>query len=136
MNNKLIIEIHSFSFKKSGIPKDNSGNGGGFVFDCRALPNPGRFDEYRTFTGLDRPVIDFLKNEAAVGSFLENVIKIIDQTVENYLQRGFSHLMVNFGCTGGQHRSVYSAEFTKSHLESTFPVQVILEHDMANFWNR
>ncbi len=136
MEKKLIIEIHSFSFKKSGIPKDNSGNGGGFVFDCRALPNPGRYDEYRALTGLDRPVIDFLKKEKAVGSFLENVAKIIDQAVENYLQRGFSHLMVNFGCTGGQHRSVYSAEFTKSHLESSFSVHVDLKHDMAGFWNR
>jgi RNase adaptor protein for sRNA GlmZ degradation len=136
MNNKLIIEIHSFSYKKSGIPKDNSGNGGGFVFDCRALPNPGRYEEYRTLTGLDQPVIDFLKKETAVDSFLDNVTKIVDQAVGNYLERNFSHLMVSFGCTGGQHRSVFSAEYLKSHLESSFPVHINLKHDMANFWNR
>lgn len=134
MDKKLTVEIFSFSYKRGSIPIDNSGNGGGFVFDCRALPNPGRYDEYRTLTGLDQPVIDFLKKEPAVDFFLENVIKIIDQAVENYLHRNFSHLMISFGCTGGQHRSVYSAEYLKSYLESSFPVHVILKHNMANLW--
>jgi len=134
MDKKLTVEIYSFSYKKSGIPMGNSVNGGGFVFDCRALPNPGRYDEYRTLTGLDQSVIDFLKKESAVDSFLENVINIVDQSVENYLQRNFSHLMVSFGCTGGQHRSVFSAEYLKSHIESSYPVHIILKHNMANFW--
>ncbi len=134
MDNKLTVEIYSFSYKKGSIPVDNSGNGGGFVFDCRALPNPGRYDEYRTLTGLDQPVIDFLKKESAVDFFLDNVMNIVDQAVENYLQRNFSNLMVSFGCTGGQHRSVFSAEHLKSHLEFSFPVHIILKHNMANLW--
>ncbi len=136
MDKKLTIEIFSFSYKKGGLPKDSSENGGGFVFDCRALPNPGRYEEYRKLSGLDKPVIGFLKKEPAVDYFLGNVTKIVDQAVENYLHRGFEHLMVSFGCTGGQHRSVFSAEALKSHLESSYPVHVELKHTMANFWLR
>jgi len=126
----LTIEINSFSYKKSGIPKDTSGHGGGFVFDCRALPNPGRYPEYRSLTGKDEPVIRFLEKEPAISEFLEHVFKIVGQAIENYLERGFDHLSLNFGCTGGQHRSVYCAESLYTFINEKYPVKIILRHRM------
>ena len=126
---KLKIRISSFSYKKGGIPVDLSGNGGGHVFDCRALPNPGRIESLKDFTGKDRIIIDYLEEQTAVGEFLENVYHIVEQSVENYRQRNFSDLMVNFGCTGGQHRSVYCAEKLKQHLEKKFDVAIELSHN-------
>lgn len=124
----LNIRIRSFSYKK-GIPEDASGNGGGFVFDCRGILNPGRLEEFKTQSGRDLGVIQYLESETRMADFLESVFKLIDLTVEDYLQRGFTNLEVNFGCTGGQHRSVYSADALKKHLEEKFPqVQIHLNH--------
>ena len=123
----LTVRITSFSYKK-GIPDDLTGNGGGFVFDCRAIHNPGRYAEYKQFTGMDEPVIEFLDKEEAMQEFLDHVYGIVDYSVEKYLSRGFTHLMVSFGCTGGQHRSVYSAEHLAAHLHSKYGVRIVLEH--------
>lgn len=123
----LTVHVTSFSYKK-GIPDDLSGNGGGFVFDCRAIHNPGRYNEYKQLTGRDRPVIAFLDKEEPMQEFLAHVYGIVDYSVEKYLSRGFTHLMVSFGCTGGQHRSVYSAEHLAEHLSDKYGVKVVLEH--------
>ena len=123
----LTVEINSFSFRK-GIPDDLSGNGGGFVFDCRAIHNPGRYEQYKSFTGRDKPVIDFLDATDDMALFLTHVYALVDQAVERYLARGFSHLMVSFGCTGGQHRSVYAAEHLAQHLREKYPVHILLNH--------
>ena len=128
----LTVTVTSFSFKQ-GLPDDPSGNGGGHIFDCRALPNPGRYPEYKTYTGKDRPVIEFLQREPAVGQFLANVEAIVSQSVDKYLERNFSNLMVSFGCTGGQHRSVYCAEQLAAHLVKTYPqINVIIHHREQN----
>lgn len=125
--NKLTVRVFSFSFKK-GYPPDKSGNGGGFVFDCRALPNPGRFDQYKLLTGKDQPVIDFLEDHKEIAGFLDQVQAIVGPAVENYIERGFSNLMVNFGCTGGRHRSVYCAEKIADFLRNKYDCRVVLRH--------
>ena len=116
----LEINIISFSYKLSGIPKDKSGHGGGFVFDCRFIENPGRIDEFKQYNGMDESVIKFLESQSSMNDFLENVFKIVDASIENYLEREFTYLMISFGCTGGQHRSVYAAEKTKEHIEQKY----------------
>lgn len=124
----LTVRVTSFSYKK-GIPPDPSGNGGGFVFDCRAMENPGRYEEYRSLTGLDAPVIDFLEDQGEVQVYLDACHSLVDPAVATYLVRGFSSLAVNFGCTGGRHRSVYCAEHMAIHLKEMFPeIHVILNH--------
>ncbi len=123
----LVVTVTSFSYKK-GLPEDNSGNGGGFVFDCRALHNPGRYEEYRHLTGMDAPVIEFLDGCADTGRFLESAYSLTDSSVERYLSRGFTSLCVSFGCTGGRHRSVYCAEHLAAHLAEKYPVTVRLVH--------
>jgi aminoglycoside/choline kinase family phosphotransferase len=129
----LTVSVNSFSFR-NGPPADYSGNGGGFVFDCRALPNPGRYDHYKKFTGLDEPVIQFLDREPAVARFLQNAIKLVDQSIKEYQQRGFSNLQVNFGCTGGQHRSVFCASRLAAWLEENYSLKVNTSHtEMKNF---
>jgi len=125
---QLTISIRSFSYKK-GIPEDPSGNGGGFVFDCRSLPNPGRYAEYKLLTGKDPQVIDYLFHSKEVESFKDSVFQIVKGSIENYLERKFTHLMVNFGCTGGQHRSVFMAESLAHQIQLQYPhVRIILKH--------
>ncbi len=123
----LIVSINSFSYKKN-IPADESGNGGGFIFDCRSLLNPGRFEEYKTLTGNDKKVMDFLEQRTRTNDFLNGVYDIIDISVEDYIKRGFKNLMINFGCTGGQHRSVYAAEQTAKHLINKYNLKVNVQH--------
>jgi aminoglycoside/choline kinase family phosphotransferase len=123
----LVVTINSFSYKK-GIPGDITGNGGGFVFDCRGILNPGRFEEYKKYHGKDKEVRDFLEQRTKMVDFLNSIFDIVDITVEEYIKRGFSNLMVSFGCTGGQHRSVYAAEALGRHLKNKFGVRVELNH--------
>ena len=124
---RLTVKVYSFSYKR-GIPEDYSGNGGGFVFDCRGLNNPGRFDEYKPLTGLDTEVIEFLESKSDIRQFMDNCFGLVDVTVREYLIRGFSSLTVSFGCTGGRHRSVYGAQHMAEHLAATFPIDVELIH--------
>jgi hypothetical protein len=125
---KLEVRVSSFSFKK-GIPQDLSGNGGGYVFDCRSIHNPGRYAPYKSLTGRDKPVIDFLEEDGEILGFLEHVYGVVDPHVETYASRGFTSLMVSFGCTGGQHRSVYCAEHLAHHLADKYPnVRIRLTH--------
>lgn len=128
---QLTVKVMSFSYRK-GIPEDNSGNGGGYVFDCRYVHNPGRYDEYKPLTGLDKPVIDFLENDGEITEFLSHVYALTDAHVKRYLERGFTSLMICFGCTGGQHRSVYSAQHTAEHIHNKFGVRVELLHREQN----
>jgi aminoglycoside/choline kinase family phosphotransferase len=132
-NTALVVEINSFSYKKA-IPVDPSENGGGFMFDMRGILNPGRIDEYKKQTGRDKPVQDFLEQNTRMGKYLNSVWDLIDITVEDYLKRGFSNLMINFGCTGGQHRSVYAAEQTARHLRNKYKVKVNLTHTNNHNW--
>jgi len=129
----LLIEVNSFSYKKS-IPTDDSDNGGGFVFDMRGILNPGRFEEYKSLNGRDKPVQDFLEQRTRMNEFLNSVWDLIDITVEDYLKRDFKHLQINFGCTGGQHRSVYAAEQTARHLRNKYKVKVVLNHANQGSW--
>jgi aminoglycoside/choline kinase family phosphotransferase len=124
---EMTVRITSFSYKK-GVPQDPSGNGGGYVFDCRAVHNPGRYDKYKTLTGKDPEVVTFFEEESEMEDFLRPVFNLVDQSVEKYLERKFNHLMVNFGCTGGQHRSVYAAERLSEHLKNKYPVRVVTFH--------
>ena len=123
----LVVRVFSFSYKK-GIPADTSGNGGGYVFDCRSTHNPGRYEPYKHLTGLDTPVIRFLEDDGEILTFLESVYRLADAHVERYIQRGFTDLMFSFGCTGGQHRSVYSAQHLAEHLNAKYGIEVRLEH--------
>lgn len=130
----LVVNISSFSFIKNGYPKDDTGNGGGFVFDMRGILNPGRFDEYKHLSGLDKPVKDFLEQQTKMPEFLNSMFSIVDISVEEYIKRGFEHLSVNFGCTGGQHRSVYAAEALARHLRNKFKVKITLTHSNKENW--
>lgn len=123
----LVVRVFSFSYKK-GIPADTSGNGGGYVFDCRSTHNPGRYEPYKKITGLDAPVIDFLEENGEILTFLDSVYKLADFHCARYIERGFTDLMFSFGCTGGQHRSVYSAQHLAEHLNQKFGIEVHLEH--------
>lgn len=123
----LIVKISSFSYK-NGIPPDESGNGGGFVFDCRGILNPGRIQEYKTQTGRDKAVKDYLEQQTKISEFLNSVFDIVDISVEDYIKRDFESLSISFGCTGGQHRSVYAADALARHLKNKFKVKIELKH--------
>lgn len=124
---KLTVRIVSFSFKK-GIPEDPTGNGGGFVFDCRAIPNPGIYEEYKNVTGMDEVVIKYMENVEATALFKKNIQNIVNQSVTRYIEREFTDFLICFGCTGGQHRSVYFAEEIAKYIHTNFPVNIKLEH--------
>lgn len=123
----LTVKVMSFAYKK-GIPEDSTGNGGGYVFDCRAVHNPGKYEQYKPLTGLDEPVIRFLEDDGEIFPFLAHAYALADASVKRYMERGFTHLSVCFGCTGGQHRSVYAAQHTAEHIHEKFGVRVELIH--------
>jgi aminoglycoside/choline kinase family phosphotransferase len=123
----LVVQIVSFSFHR-GLPKDESGNGGGFVFDGRSLPNPGREERFKALSGRDGPVIEYLNQQESVHQFMASVMSLVDASVSNFQQRGFKHLMLSFGCTGGQHRSVYLAEQVAKRLRGRPGVEVVVTH--------
>ena len=123
----LVVKICSFSYRQD-LPEDESGNGGGFIFDCRGLLNPGRIEEFKTMHGRDKQVVDYLEQQTKMFDFLNSVFDIVDITVEEYIRRGFESLMVSFGCTGGQHRSVYAADALARHLRNKFKVKIDLKH--------
>jgi aminoglycoside/choline kinase family phosphotransferase len=124
---RLEVHVWSFAYKK-GIPPDKSGNGGGYVFDCRSINNPGKYEHYRQFNGNDPEVIKFLEDDGEVLTFLDSVYKLVDAHVKRFIERKFTHMQVSFGCTGGQHRSVYCAEHLAAHLAHRFDVKVTLSH--------
>ncbi|MBY0346941.1 MAG: phosphotransferase [Hydrotalea flava] len=129
----LRVEINSFSYRE-GIPADTTDNGGGFVFDMRGILNPGRINAYKHLSGMDKPVQDFLEQQTQMNVFLNSVWDVIDITIQEYMQRGFHHLQINFGCTGGQHRSVYAAEQTARHLRNKYNLKVQLNHTNRANW--
>ncbi|HET7898382.1 MAG TPA: RNase adapter RapZ, partial [Flavisolibacter sp.] len=123
----LVVKVCSFSYKK-GLPEDSSIHGGGFVFDCRGIDNPGRHVEYKEIHGRDRPVMEYLERQTRMQDFLNSAFDLVDLTIEEYIRRGFDHLSINFGCTGGQHRSVYAADAMAKHLRSKYKVKVDICH--------
>lgn len=129
----LTVVVSSFSFHRGPL-QDDSGNGGGFVFDARSLPNPGREERFKTLTGRDQAVIEYLAGQPSVLQFLASAMSLVDASVSDYLRRGFKHLMVSFGCTGGQHRSVYLAEQVAKHLDGRSGVRVVLQHREREKW--
>ena len=124
---RLEVHICSFAYKK-GIPADNTGNGGGYVFDCRSVNNPGKYEHYRQLNGNDPEVIKFLEDDGEVLTFLDSVYKLVDAHVKRFIERKFTHLQVCFGCTGGQHRSVYCAEHLAKHLSGKFDIKITVTH--------
>ncbi len=130
---QLVVHIKSFSFLKSGYPKNESTNGGGFVFDCRGILNPGRIEQHKKETGRDKPVQDYLTENTRMDEYLTGVFSTVDISVEDYIKRNFEILEVNFGCTGGQHRSVYAADALARHLKNKYAVKTIVKHVEQNF---
>lgn len=135
-DNQLVVDIYSFSFKK-GTAHDTSGNGGGYIFDCRGILNPGRIEEYKSQTGMDKPVQDYLENYTTMPQFLEHIQSILTISLDDYIARGFNHLNISFGCTGGQHRSVYAAEKMYNFIKNKYPNVVVnkchLEQEENNY---
>ena len=130
-DHRLEVQVYSFAYKK-GIPADTTGNGGGYVFDCRSVNNPGKYEYYRQFNGTDPEVIKFLEDDGEVTVFLDSVYKLVDAHVQRFIERKFTHLQVCFGCTGGQHRSVYCAEHLARHLADKFNIKVVVTHRELN----
>ena len=130
-DHRLSVHIYSFAYKK-GIPADNTGNGGGYVFDCRSVNNPGKYEYYRQFNGTDPEVIKFLEDDGEVLTFLDSVYKMVDAHAKRFIERRFTNLQVCFGCTGGQHRSVYCAEHLARHLMDKFDIKVTITHRELN----
>lgn len=130
---KLKVKVISFSYK-NGLPEDKTGNGGGYIFDCRGIHNPGRYEPYKTQTGKDESVKDFLRQESKINEFLKYVFSLVDLSIDDYLSRGFENLMIGFGCTGGQHRSVFSAEALTEHLQEKYNLNVELIHREEKNW--
>ena len=130
-NSTLVVRVNSFSFKK-GIPIDDSGNGGGYVFDCRATHNPGRYEPYKKLTGLDPEVIEFLESDGEILVQLESMYRLVDFHVNRYIERGFTNLMISCGCTGGQHRSVYCAQHIAEYINSKYGVKTMVNHREQN----
>ncbi len=128
----LLVTVNSFSFIKSGYPNDKTANGGGHVFDCRGILNPGRIEEFKKLTGRDKPVKDYLEQKTRMPEFLNSVYNVVDISVEDYITRGFESLAINFGCTGGQHRSVYAADAVARHLRNKYGVKINLNHMEQN----
>ncbi len=124
----LVVKVNSFSYKINGYPADVTEHGGGFVFDCRGILNPGRIEEFKSLNGRDKAVKDFLEQQTKMPEFLNSVYNLIDIAVEDYIRRGFETLTINFGCTGGQHRSVYAADAVVRHLRNKFGVKIELNH--------
>ena len=124
---KLNLLVQGFSYKQ-GLPQDNSGNGGGFVFDCRGVLNPGRFEEYKKLTGRDQPVIEFLESKTKIHEFLTAAQAIVSISIDDYLARGFENLMISFGCTGGQHRSVYSTDAMAKFIKEKYNIDAMVHH--------
>ena len=135
MDNQLTIRINSFSYKK-GLPKDDSGNGGGFIFDCRFLPNPGRLDEYKSLTGNDREVINYFQQFPEMQWFVQHTLDMLRPVIDNYEEREFTDLMVSFGCTGGQHRSVYCANAIFFALKEESNAIIKLSHRELNLHSK
>ncbi|WP_128330433.1 RNase adapter RapZ [Apibacter sp. HY039] len=134
MNKPLEITVQSFSYRK-GYPEDSTGNGGGYVFDCRGILNPYRFGELRYLTGKDQEIKEFFQEKTVMPSFLDCIQNIISISIDNYVERNFSSLQINFGCTGGQHRSVYAAEQIAKYIKSNYPsVNVQLNHTNSENW--
>jgi len=123
----LKVRIYSFGYKKSGVPADDSPNKGGFVFDCRFIYNPGRKKEFASLTGLDKDVSEFLDNQKEMQDFLKNIFNIVKPAVDNYLSRDFTSLFIGFGCTGGQHRSVYASDKLRDYLNEAYKDKIIIE---------
>jgi aminoglycoside/choline kinase family phosphotransferase len=130
-DHRLSVHIYSFAYKK-GIPADTTGNGGGYVFDCRSVNNPGKYEYYRQFNGTDPEVIKFLEDDGEVFTFLDSVYKLVDAHAKRFIERKFTNLQVCFGCTGGQHRSVYCAEHLARHLMDKFDIKVTVTHRELN----
>jgi RNase adaptor protein for sRNA GlmZ degradation len=132
--NELQIDIYSFGFQRSGMPEDVTDNNGGFVFDCRFLPNPGRYIQFAKQSGLDAAVKEYIENQMQTHDFLAHVFAIVDAAVASYREQGYTHLQVSFGCTGGQHRSVFCAERLAAHLLEA-NLRVSVTHTEKHYWS-